>query len=48
MAKEQTDTTRPAWAKPNTMATLRQAGGSAKPPVAKSKTTGGPPINRRK
>jgi len=52
MAKEAGDSTPPKWATPNANPTtadiLGAADTSAKPPVAKSKTTGGLPINRRK
>jgi hypothetical protein len=52
MAKESSDVTPPKWATPNANPTtadiLRAGNTSAKPPVAKSNTTGGLAINRRK
>jgi hypothetical protein len=48
MAKEQTDTTLPAWAKPSTMAILSQASTSARPPVAPYKSGGPLPENKQR
>jgi hypothetical protein len=48
MAKQASDTTPPAWAKPNTMAILSAGGPSAKPPTAPSKSGGPLPQNKRR
>jgi len=47
MAKQNSDTTPPAWAKPNTMSILSSAATSAKPPTALSRSGGGLPQNKR-
>jgi hypothetical protein len=49
MAKTNSDTTPPeSLAAPSTMAILKFASQSAKPPVAKSTSTGGLPVNKRR